>query len=274
MRYVVFTDLDGTLIDHDTYSYEAAKPVLEMLKQKEIPLIFCTSKTRAELEVYVEELECRHPFISENGGAIFIPEGYFDIDIKFDHKVGNYNVIELGTSYSRLKDALMEISKNSGIDIINFGNMTTEEVSKDTGLDLHSAGLAKIREYDEVFRIFDETEDKASRMMELISSAGYNHTRGGRYWHIIGNNDKGKAVRILSDIYRQQFTDVTTIGLGDSLNDLPMLESVDVPVLVQKPGSLHDPSITDPKIKRVKGIGPIGWNNAITEMIEKGSETQ
>ncbi|WP_445475262.1 mannosyl-3-phosphoglycerate phosphatase [Methanococcoides methylutens] len=274
MRYVVFTDLDGTLIDHDTYSYDAAKPALEMLKQKDIPLIFCTSKTRAELEVYVEELECRHPFISENGGAIFIPEGYFDIDIKFDHKVGDYNVIELGTSYSRLKDALMEISKNSGIEIINFGDMTTEEVSKDTGLDLHSAGLAKIREYDEVFRIIDETEDKASQMMELISSAGYNHTRGGRYWHIIGNNDKGKAVRILSDIYRQQFTDVTTIGLGDSLNDLPMLGSVDIPFLVQKPGSLHDPSITDPKIKRVKGIGPIGWNNAITEMIEKGSETQ
>ncbi|WP_135611357.1 mannosyl-3-phosphoglycerate phosphatase [Methanococcoides sp. AM1] len=272
MRYIVFTDLDGTLIDHDTYSYEAAKPALNLLKQEHVPLIFCTSKTHAELEVYVEELDCRHPFISENGGGIFIPEGYFDIDLKFDHKFGGYNVIELGTSYSKLKDALIEICQISGIEVINFGNMTTEEVSKDTGLDLHSAGLAKIREYDEVFRIIDETEDKASRMMELIGAAGYNHTRGGRYWHIIGNNDKGKAVRILSKIYRQQFTDVITIGLGDSLNDLPMLESVDMPVLVQKPGNVHDPSITDPNIKRVKGIGPIGWNNAIREIIEKGSE--
>lgn len=274
MRYIVFTDLDGTLIDHDTYSYEAARPALDLLKQKDIPLIFCTSKTRAELEVYVEELGCRHPFISENGGGIFIPKGYFDIDLKFDHRLGKYEVIELGTSYSRLKDTLMEISKNSGIEVINFGNMTTEEVSEDTGLDLHSAGLAKIREYDEVFRIIDETEDKASRMMEFIGSAGYNHTRGGRYWHIMGDNDKGKAVRILSDIYRQQFTDVTTIGLGDSQNDLPMLESVDIPVLVQKPGSVHDPSITDPKIRRVKGIGPIGWNNAISEIIGKGSGIQ
>jgi mannosyl-3-phosphoglycerate phosphatase len=150
--------------------------------------------------------------------------------------------------------------------------MTTEEVSKDTGLNLQSAELAKIREYDEVFRIIDEDKEKASKMKELIGAAGYNHTRGGRYWHIIGNNDKGKAVRILTDIYRQQFNDITTIGLGDSLNDLPMLESVDIPVLVQKPGSLHDPSIIDPNIRRVEGIGPIGWKNAISEIIGRGCQ--
>ncbi|MGM0771147.1 MAG: HAD-IIB family hydrolase, partial [Halobacteriota archaeon] len=201
MKYIIFTDLDGTFVDHDNYSYEAARPALKLLKQKDIPLIFCTSKTRAEIEVYVKELDCHHPFISENGGGIFIPEGYFDIDIEFDHKAGSYNVIELGTVYSRLKDTLMEISRNCGIDIINFGNMTTEEVSKDTGLDIRSAGLAKIREYDEVFRIIDENEEKASKMKELIAGAGYNHTRGGRYWHIIGDNDKGKAVRILAHIY-------------------------------------------------------------------------
>ncbi|MEL4304296.1 mannosyl-3-phosphoglycerate phosphatase [Methanococcoides sp. LMO-2] len=267
LTYVVFTDLDGTLVDHDSYSYEAARPAIDLLKQKGIPLIFCTSKTRAELEVYVEELDCHHPFISENGGGIFVPEGYFDIDIDFDHKVGNYDVIELGTGYSALKDTLMEISKGSGIEIINFGKMTTEEVSKDTGLDIRSAELAKMRDYDEAFRIIDEDENKASKMKELIGAAGYNYTRGGRYWHIIGNNDKGKAVRILTDIYRQQFTDITTIGLGDSQNDLPMLESVDISVLVQKPGGSHDPSITDTKIKRVEGIGPIGWGNAINEII-------
>ncbi|AKB85431.1 mannosyl-3-phosphoglycerate phosphatase [Methanococcoides methylutens] len=267
MTYVVFTDLDGTLVDHDSYSYEAARPAIDLLKQKGIPLIFCTSKTRAELEVYVEELDCRHPFISENGGGIFIPEGYFDIDIDFDHKVGNYDVIELGTGYSALKDTLMDISNGSGIGIINFGNMTTEEVSKDTGLDIRSAELAKMRDYDEAFRIIDEDENKASKMKEKIGAAGYNYTRGGRYWHIIGDNDKGKAVRILTDIYRQQFTDITTIGLGDSQNDLPMLESVDISVLVQKPGGSHDPSITNTKIKRIEGIGPIGWNNAINEII-------
>ncbi|KAF5413010.1 MAG: Glucosyl-3-phosphoglycerate/mannosyl-3- phosphoglycerate phosphatase [Candidatus Methanocomedens sp.] len=77
-EYVIYTDMDGTLIDHDTYSYEAALPALDLIRKRNIPLVFCTSKTRAELEVYCKELEIYHPLISENGGAIFIPEDYFD----------------------------------------------------------------------------------------------------------------------------------------------------------------------------------------------------
>ncbi|SFM62102.1 HAD hydrolase family protein [Methanolobus profundi] len=64
MQYIVFTDQDGTLVDHDTDSYEAALPAIGMLKEKGIPLVFCTSKTKAEIEVYVDELDTGHPFIS------------------------------------------------------------------------------------------------------------------------------------------------------------------------------------------------------------------
>jgi mannosyl-3-phosphoglycerate phosphatase len=265
MKYVVFTDLDGTLIDHDTYSYEAAKPALTALKEQDIPLVFCTSKTRAEIEVYIKELDSPHPFISENGGAIFVPQGYFDVEYDFTTTMGNYNVIELGTDYGTLRKALEDIRNSVDFDITGFGDMDDAGISEDTGLDIGSSRLAKMREYDEAFRLGEgqDTEQAAEKLIGLIRSHDLNYTRGGRYWHIIGDNDKGKAVTILTGIYRRQFGDVTTIGLGDSLNDLPMLQAVDMPVLVQKPGGKHDASITDPKINKVEGIGPVGWNLAI-----------
>jgi len=74
--FVVFTDIDGTIVD-ENYSYKGALPALKLLKRKKIPLVFCTSKTRAEIEVYRDELGIKDPFISENGGAIFIPVGIF-----------------------------------------------------------------------------------------------------------------------------------------------------------------------------------------------------
>lgn len=273
MKYIIFTDMDGTLIDHDTYSYDAAKPALDALKKQDIPLIFCTSKTRAELEVYVKELDISHPFISENGGAIFIPHDYFDVEFTISSKVSNYDVIELGTDYSTLRKTLEDIRASVDFEIIGFGDLDDVGVSKDTGLDIESARLAKMREYDEAFRLGEDedTPKAANQLIELIKSYGLSHTRGGRYWHIIGDNDKGKAVTILSEIYRRQFENdtvkVKTIGLGDSQNDLPMLQAVDIPYLVQKPGGQHDDSITDAKINKVMGIGPVGWNLAILDIL-------
>ncbi|MCD4704232.1 MAG: mannosyl-3-phosphoglycerate phosphatase [Methanosarcinaceae archaeon] len=266
MQSIVFTDLDGTLIDHNTYSYDAARPALEALKGNNIPLIFCTSKTRAEIEIYVKELDINHPFISENGGAIFIPRGYFEFEFDHTRDLGRYMVIEMGTAYETLRTALMKIRRFTGFNIIGFGDLDDEEVSTDTGLDIDSARLARMREYDEAFRL-EENKDAANELVKQIHSHGLNYTRGGRYWHLIGDNDKGKAVRILSELYHTKFGNIKTIGLGDSLNDLPMLRSVDVPLLVQKSNGKHDPSITDTGIDRVEGVGPIGWNSTILRLI-------
>jgi mannosyl-3-phosphoglycerate phosphatase len=74
---IIFTDLDGTLLDYSTYSFEKALPALQLLKEKDIPLIICSSKTKKEIEYYRKKLDNHHSFISENGGGIFIPKGYF-----------------------------------------------------------------------------------------------------------------------------------------------------------------------------------------------------
>lgn len=266
-KYIIFTDMDGTLIDHNNYSYEAALPALELIHNKNIPLIFCTSKTRAELDVYCKELDLHHPLISENGGAIFIPEDYFDFDFAYDKLSDNYKVIELGTRYEILKKNLKEICDEINCRIIGFGDMDAEEVCKDTGLTLEYAALAKKRDYDEAFRVLSDSP-KEVELEQAVLTRGFNYTKGGRYHHIMGNNDKGRAVRILSELYRKQWPDIKTIGLGDSLNDLPMLKAVDISILVQKPDGSYDKSIDEPFIKRGDGIGPIGWNRELINILE------
>ena len=75
--WILFTDLDGTLLDAGTYSWDAARPALERLEALAIPWILCTGKTRAELAPLRRAMGHRHPCIIENGGAILIPRGYF-----------------------------------------------------------------------------------------------------------------------------------------------------------------------------------------------------
>ncbi len=261
MRWLIFTDLDGTLLDHDTYSYDAAKPALRLIKEKNIPLVLCTSKTRAEIEEFREQIGNKDPFISENGGAIFIPEGYFDLEFRYNRKTGGYLVIELGTGYRKLLQVIKGM-KGSGIDIVGFNDMTAQEVADETGLGLARAKLAKMREYDEAFRPINTLlEDK---IKHTIESSGLNWTKGGRYWHIMGDNDKGRAVKILTELYRKAYSDILTIALGDSENDFPMLGSVDRPYLVQK----KDGSYASESYSHCPGKGPEGWNHAVTGILE------
>ena len=262
-NYVIFSDLDGTLLDHNTYSFDAAKQALELIEHREIPLILCTSKTRGEIEYYRGLLNNKHPFISENGGGIFIPEGYFPSDIHYDNQVDGYKVIEIGTPREELVACLKAVANETGIEIKGFSQMTSMDIAKLTNLEEDMAKLAKKRDYSEPFLINNEN---TATIVNEINLKGYKHTKGGRFHHILGGNNKGKAVEFLSGIYRSQMSDIKTVGIGDSLNDLAMLEVVDIPILVQKPNGSYDKEIKLPTLTYADGIGPAGWNDSLLKL--------
>lgn len=265
-RILVFTDLDGTLLDHTSYSFEPARPALRLLREKRIPLIICSSKTRAEIEPLRLELTNADPFISENGGAVFIPGGYFSQEIPSARKESGYHVLELGTPYPRLREAISNLQAGHPDRLRGFGDLTVDEVAALTGLSRPEAALAKKREYDEPF-LMDEAAS-IGIVREMAEKSGLKITQGGRFFHLTGNNDKGRAVRILRAVFeKEEGCSLKTIGLGDSQNDLPLLENVDFPVLVQKPGGRFDPSVRINRLIRAGGVGPEGWRTAVLELV-------
>jgi mannosyl-3-phosphoglycerate phosphatase len=264
---MVFTDLDGTLLDHETYSFEPALPALKILKEKNIPLIACTSKTRAEIEKIRLLLQNNDPFISENGGAIFIPKDYFSHKFPVDREESDYFIIELGTPYKELREAFNHMRARSPDKLRGFADLTAKEIAHLCGLSMEEAHLAKKREYDEPFVLEDKTMEEGIK--KIARRSNLRVTRGGRFLHLIGGNDKGKAVLKLTDIYREKIKHIQTVALGDSLNDLPMLKAVDYPILVQKPGGSYDPSVKLDNIILALGPGPAGWCDSVLKILNK-----
>jgi mannosyl-3-phosphoglycerate phosphatase len=270
---LIFTDLDGTLLDHLTYSFQSARPALKILKERGIPLVFCTSKTRAETDKIRRQTENTHPFIVENGGAIFIPEDYFpresEMTTEFttkDGKDAEYQIIELGTPYAHLREALSQIQAQYPRKIRGFGDLSAEEIAKLCEFSLDDALLAKHREYDEPFVLEDES--LINKIHETAKLSNLQITRGGRFYHLIGGNNKGEAVLRLIEIYRKELGSLKTIALGDSLNDLPMLVAVDAPILLPKPHGRYDSSVKLEGLILSEGTGPSGWCNAVLKIIE------
>ena len=130
-RLLVFTDLDGTLLDHESYSFEPALVALAVLKDNNIPLIVCTSKTRAEIELIRVQLNNIHPFISENGGAIFIPKNYFLQMPHTSREEADYSIIELGIPYSRLREVFNHMCAALPGQLKGFGDSTPAEIAQD-----------------------------------------------------------------------------------------------------------------------------------------------
>jgi len=261
-KFVIFTDLDGSLLHSKSYSFEDAAPALELIRERGIPLVLCSSKTRAELEVYRQRLGNQHPFISENGGGIYIPEGYFPFPFKCETKSG-YRVISLGLSYGDIRKRFISLRDRLQIAVRGFGDMSVKEVMALTGLSNYEASLSIMREYDEPFVFAGATDD---RFLQAIEADGLRWTQG-KIFHIMGNHHKGKAVSILRGLYERAHGAATLIGLGDSLNDLPFLLTVDRPVLIRKNDGTHDPRINIPGLYRTEGIGPAGWNEAVMQLI-------
>ena len=269
-RILIFTDLDGSLLDAATYSYEAATEALAAIRNLDAPLILVSSKTRAEMEPLRLRLHNRHPFIVENGGALFVPHGSFPFPLEQSAPCGAYQVVQIGTSYDRLRTALKEISRELGCRLQGFGDFSLEEVAQRTGLSPAEAFLATQREYDEPF-VVEGNCVRWQHLLEAAETRGLRCTRGGRFYHLMGANDKGIASQRLISWYRRLAQNdghtLVTVGLGDSLNDLPMLEVVDYPILVRKPDGSYDPDVHLPHLIRADGVGPVGWNRSLIDLL-------
>jgi mannosyl-3-phosphoglycerate phosphatase len=265
---IVFTDLDGTLLDHSTYSFAAAEPALRLLRDKNIPLVLCSSKTRSEIEIVRAALGNAEPFIAENGGAVFIPAGRFPLESLPARKVPGYDVVEFGTPYARLLEAFERLNEMFPGKLKGFHDLTAGEVAGLTGLSAAEAELARKREFDEPFLLNDLSAIDAVR--EMAERSGLSVVRGGRFFHLTGDNDKGRCARFLVLLYAQALgRPVASIGLGDSANDLPLLEAVDIPVLVRKPGGSYDPAIRLQGLYLAPGEGPAGWRAAILDLVSR-----
>ena len=269
MNLLLISDLDGTLLDAESYSFQAATEAIDEIRARAISLVLASSKTRVEMEPIRYQLNHHGPFIVENGGAAFIPKGYFPFPLEGAALRGPYQVIELGTPYAMLRSALKEIAQALKGSVRGFGDMSIDEVSKRTGLSHPEAVLAKQREYDEPF-IVEGPTSQIEDIHRLAAARGLVCTRGGRFHHLLGPSDKGQACRYLIDCFRRLPTkeagDVVTIGLGDSLNDLPMLQAVDRTILVQRPDGSYDPDVALPNLVRAGGVGLAGWNAAVLRL--------
>jgi mannosyl-3-phosphoglycerate phosphatase len=255
--WLVFTDLDGTLLDHNTYDYRPALPALHRLKKHGVPIIPISSKTYAELKVYMQQLKLDGPLVAENGAVIVYPGEAPQV---------------APPGYLMMRDYLVDSRANPNNDFIGFGDMHLEDLMQATGLDETSAQFAKQRLASEPL-IWRGDEESLQQFKLQVSKLGLRLLRGGRFHHLLSDTDKGQAIKhIVNRMRRTGETVHRTIALGDSDNDREMLLAVDIPIIVRKHDGSHITLAERPDALVTELPGPAGWNQAILQLIPQHEE--
>jgi len=270
LQKVVFTDIDGTLIDLISGKYGESDKLIYTLRENNIPIVLCSAKTFAEQNKIRDDLGLMDPFIVENGGAIIIPKNYFDFQFDIEQtrikEEQGYIIIELGESTREIRTKLAEIKKKLKIEFKGVADVSIEELSRLATMPIEYAKRMSEREYGET--ILQIKKSDIPRFTTSIEKMGIKVIHGGRFFDVTIGTDKGKAVSILINLFRKKYRNqIKFFGIGDSANDASMLKLMDVPMVVQKP----DSSWSELEIKnviRLKGIGPEGWKSAFDKIME------
>lgn len=274
---IVFTDLDGTLLDYDGYTWGPAGAAARELLLCGGSIVFCSSKTLAEQRIYRRDLGIRDPMIVEDGSAVVIPRGYFperiDLGMEPWGRDGDCDILVLGVRRDLVLERLRELRETERIALRGYSDMTPEEVQEMTGLDESAAGRARTRDFSETVHVEGGAEEWR-RLMAALEMRGL-HTFGrGPTGTVVGlGADKGRAVELLTSLYGQAAagpdsgrTPPLTVGIGDAANDVPMLRVVDRAFLVEKPaGGWADIEVKG--LERVKGVGPVGWSRVVRSLL-------
>ena len=239
---LVFSDLDGTLLDHHDYSWSAAKPGLHRLAQLGAGVVLASSKTAAEIRPLQRDMgQSAMPAIVENGAGILWPGASDDEQ----------------DDYPRLRALLADLPRG----FTGFGDMTDNQVAQITGLSTAQAAAARQRKFSEP-GLWTGSDADLTQFLTQAQAAGLHARQGGRFLTLSFGKTKADAMR---DVIRQ-LRPTRTIALGDAPNDLEMIAAADHGVVIANP---HGPDIppfpasVEERILRTENSGPQGWSDAI-----------
>ena len=259
-QIIIFTDIDGSLLNRDTFRFDEIEDYFRKLVSKGIKIIPNSSKTEAELLDFNKEYNLNLSFIAENGSSI---HGLNLIHSKLPERV----------SLSRTTDQIYQIfNKNIPShlkDNISFIlKLHFKEQQEIFGLPLDKIGLALKRKYSLPIQ-FNGNEIRKNEFVKIMNNAGLTVQTGGRIMNICDNVNKSKAmIKTLELIKNEVDDEIITIGVGDNQNDVDMLRQSNYACLV-KNDNFDSSLINIVNLIKSSEPSPLGWADVIKTAIQK-----
>ncbi|WP_336220937.1 mannosyl-3-phosphoglycerate phosphatase-related protein [Citrobacter amalonaticus] len=259
---LIFTDLDGTLLDSHTYDWQPAAAWLARLREKGVPVILSSSKTAAEMLQIQKQLGLQGlPLIAENGAVI-------ELDSRW-HAHPDFPRLITGASHDEISAVLNKLRERAQFKFTTFDDVDESAIAEWTGLTHAQASLTRLHEAS-VTLIWRDSDERMAEFSRQLDDVGLQFVHGARFWHVLESSaGKDHAANGLIDRYQRQWKRrPVTVGLGDGPNDAPLLEAMDYAIIVKglnREGVILRGGET-PQVYRTQHEGPEGWREGMTHL--------
>ena len=259
-KVLIFSDLDGTLLNRDTFSFDEIKNYILYLISNDISLIPNSSKTKEEINEFNKKLGEDLPYIVENGAAIFdlhLINSNFPEEIVLSREIE-----EILTIFNE------KIPKNLVSKLKFLHNQDLSDQMKILGLSKEKIRNALKRKYS-IPLLFNGNISEKREIKNLVKSAGLTLQEGGRVINLCDNVSKSTAMKKVVKLFNKISNDkLTTIAVGDNFNDLEMLKNSDIPCLVfNDKFTLETININNCLVS--KKSAPEGWEEIVKLALDK-----
>ncbi len=267
-RVVIFTP-SNLLGSANGLSSSASEALLEIERRK-VPLVLATRGTRAQLEPLRRKIGHAHPFITEGGGGLFFPDGYFALRLEGARRVARYLCVPFGRSSQEAGTAAEEIARDARAEIVRYAEMSAREVARNTAMTERDAQASREREFSERFFFAGDTNLAAQSFEKIAREHKWQTRRSEPFWELFSGNDEGKAVRYLMRLYREALRSrLRSVAIGTSSEDFSLLSAADQAFVLPVSGSRFDDHLLSklPNSARITVPGASGWNQTVLDVL-------
>ena len=285
VQWIVVTDLDASLLD-ESYSYMSAMESLELLQTFHIPVVWNSSKTLDEMIEMAKDWPFKHKpiLVGENGATLAFPSDSVSVAEAKESVWGDFlRADAVKEGYLCLFDSevrgiilrtIQLLKQQNGFAFRGFSDLSDETLMELTGLSDKAVKLAKARQATEPI-LWEGSDEDYLRFVQIIKGYGFKAIRGGKFTHIMDTKfDKSIGMASVVSLFAKRYPDSVwkTIALGDSPNDLVMLEQADFAVVIPNKAKGRM------TLKRKDYIfadsyASEGWNDSVLKFLKSTQQT-
>ena len=269
MNLIFFSDIDGTIINNNSFSYGNNVKIIKELLEAGHYVIFNSSKTFYEIDHILKSENLSIPFICETGGGVYCPRGFCGDNL---NKRSDYDIIfesaKTSDFHTKIKSILLEEFKN---EVLFFDDMSLKMKEKFSGLSAKDLERASMRDFSIPFK-WHTVNKKLNKLKSILHDFQLTVIKGGRFFHICSNFDKYSAMQHILSFMNHNFPQETfkTVGIGDSSNDIEMLNKTDYKCIVQSINNISlIEGLSNKKFILSTTHAPEGWQECIENVFNQ-----